>query len=171
MIVTGSYSKAETLSEIHNPLIRLILLSDGSTTLHLQSIVGSENLELKVVDQTERSVGNEGRIERKSIICYQGKAYTYNIVSIFPHKRIEGAMLREMIEGLIPLGLLLQKYEVKVHRKLLSCGTIDNGTVAAHFPEIPNYSQLYYKDYQMQLEDGHILCHVQEYFVFDTDSP
>jgi len=159
----------ERLNTIPNKVLRLLLLSDGSTTLNLQIIYGSSDVRIELLHQ-ELSLDVTGMnglfdLERKTRLFCNQNACSYNMVA-FNTKIVDKSFVDELWEGRIPLGILLEKYELQVRREIVDYGTAGRGEVAGIFQDIPERECYYYKHYLMKYM-GQPLCSVREYFLID----
>jgi chorismate-pyruvate lyase len=159
-------------SKVENPFLRLLLLSDGSTTLNLQCLVASDELELTILEQKEANENYEHHsigsgIYRKTKFSYQGNDISYNFV-LFDKSQLNSELLHELEYGGLPLGLIIKKLALPIERKLISCNILPYSEVTKVFPNIYEIKEYYHKQYAMKINKK-VLCIVDEYFLIDEE--
>lgn len=146
---------------VQEPLVRVLLLNDGSTTINLQSIVGSKNLNVSVLYQQETS---DSFLSRKTKITSENVSLSYNYVRL-NLKHTNDNLLNDLKNTDIPLGVLLKKHYSETTRDIFLVGSHSYSKVFDIFPEIEYRPYYYFKSYILK-NDNLKLGTITEYFMF-----
>lgn len=159
------------VENISDPVARMLLLNDGSTTIILQALLGIEKIDVSVLYQKTLQnpvIRNDFKktnfdILRKTKIMYNNMDISHNHVLI-NSSTINLNLKNSLLNSSKPLGLLLMEQSKPTRRSLMTCGIISFKEMELIFPGQKVLSTPYYfREYSIQY-NFKIICIVKEYF-------
>ena len=153
------------------PKKRALLLTDGSLTILLEAFAGSEikisGLKQKTIPANEK-LADELKInsgeelnEREVILSAEQKplvyARSYGVIS-----RLSKGARNDILNTDIPIGKILKKHKVEMHREIKEIGIISNAKIAKIL-NLSNNNKILWRSYTI-IQKNVPLMKIEEYF-------